>query len=87
LSDQAYRKATGLPIYTGAELNSWKHAISITSLAMPLFCDSRKEPYNIWTLEEKVAWVDQSGAEEAWFEEEEQAIAKRWNGKPPGHAD
>jgi hypothetical protein len=87
ISDTAYRKATGLPQYSQKELGAWKNALSITSLGMTLFCDTRQAPYNIWTIEEKIAWVDWDRAQTEWTEKEERAIAERWNGKPPGEAD
>jgi hypothetical protein len=32
--------------------------------------------YNIWTMEEKVAWMDRHRALTEWYEEEESALAR-----------
>jgi hypothetical protein len=58
LTDEAYRKACSLPGYSQALLKEWKYVISLTSYGMPLFCETRATLYNIWTMEEKLTWID-----------------------------
>jgi MULE transposase domain len=87
LSDQAYRKACDLPVYTATQLKDWKKALCIRSLGMLRFCETRQEPHNIWTLEEKVAWADWDQAQTDWTEQEEALIAERWGGRAPGVGD
>ena len=84
LSDIAYRKQKGLPKYSLKETRLMQSTLSVTSERMPRFCESRARPYNLWTLEEKVAWVDRSKLEEKWTWENTQEVAAYWNSKTPG---
>jgi hypothetical protein len=58
LTDGAYRKAEKLSVYIKKYLGIWRTALDILSRGMPRFCASRVPLYNIWTMEEKVVWVD-----------------------------
>lgn len=87
ISDQAYRVDCKLPIYKAAQLKAWKSSLGLISKGMPRFCETRQAPYNIWTMPEKLAWIDAAEAQDKWINAEEEALAKRWNGKTPGHLD
>lgn len=91
LSDVAYRKSTKLPKYKKKDLKLWAEVLSITSQGMPMFCTSRQAPYNVWTMEEKLAWMDKVRAEDDFSETEMQAIHDYWlqnfERMAPGHLD
>jgi hypothetical protein len=48
---------------------------------MPRFCESRIEPFNIWTMGEKIAVVDFDGRQTQWVEEEMERVAAFWNSR------
>jgi hypothetical protein len=54
---------------------------------MPRFCETCQKLYNIWTIEEKVAWVDAILAEGKFIEEATVRLAKHWNGRTPGYGE
>lgn len=87
LFDEAYRKANKLPKYKAKELREWARMLALLRKGMPRFCESRQEPDIIWTMEEKLAWMDQDRRQEVFIEQEEERLHKVWHGKVPGHLD
>lgn len=83
LSNQAYRKAYDLPVYTATQLKDQKKALCIRSLRILRFCETRQEPHNIQTLEEKVAQANQDQAQTNQTKQEEALIAERWGNRAP----
>jgi hypothetical protein len=78
LTDEAYRKAENLPVYSKKELSTWKRSLTVDSRYMPRDCDSRPYPNNRWTIEEKKAFVDHVDREEFWIETETARLAEFW---------
>jgi len=89
LSDTAYRKANKLPKYSVKDFRKWESTMSIEH--MPRFCETRQRPFNIWTMEEKVAWIDDLGDQEKWVTQASEAIAEywetEWDIRTPGESD
>jgi hypothetical protein len=51
---------------------------------MPLFCESRLPPFNIWSIEEKITWADHDIRFDEWTLKQTELLSKYWGGMMPG---
>lgn len=84
LDDATYRTAKELPVYTPKQFASWKKLLALPRIyAMPEHCESRIPPFDVWHIEEKVAWADKITNEGIFIEKATEDAAFYWNGRLP----
>lgn len=88
MSDQAYRKAHGLKIYTASELDKLGESLRLHSI--PKVCESRQPPHIFWTVGEKIAFQDVEAADETLMETETARLFSEYHERGemvPAHSD
>jgi hypothetical protein len=84
LTDEAYRNATLLPKYSKKDIRVWKMGVAVSSRYMPRDCDLMVGPFNLWTIEEKLAWVDHQDRKDKWLRVENGRLGALWNERTGG---